>query len=274
MYHMPLEVSLIGFIRTLTAALVGVLMVFLTAGCNGTGDDATDRPTGSAAVSVSALSAADVAGATVSITAADIASPITASLSATNGWQATIGGIPAGTARTFTLSATDGNGVEQYHGTSNNVTITAGQTQSVVIVAQQTSQSAAFTDSAPVIDLAQASSNKVAPGAVVNLNVTAHDPDPSDTLTYNWTTSTGTFASPTAQSTTWTAPTTEGTYPITIAVRDSQQEVTNATIQITVATPPVQAPIPRYVTWLLALLLAATGGLLSHRQRKLAFVQR
>jgi len=135
MNHMPLCVSYLGFIKALTAALVGLLMVFLSAGCNGTGDDKAERPTGSAAVSVSALTAADVAGATISITASDISTPITAVLTSSNGWQATIGGIPAGAARTFTLSATDANGVEQYHGSATNVTVTAGQTVSVNIVA-------------------------------------------------------------------------------------------------------------------------------------------
>lgn len=268
MNHMPLEVSLIGIAKVLAAALVGALVVFLTAGCNGIGDDATDRPSGSAAIVISALSSKDVVNATVSITASDISVPITATLGLSNGWQATVGGIPAGAGRTFTLSATDANDVELYHGATNNVTIAADETASVNIAAQQTSQSAAFADAVPVIDLAQASSNNVAPGAVVNLNVTAHDPDPGDSLTYMWTTSTGTFASRTAQSTTWTAPTTLGTYPITIAVSDSKQEVTTATLQITVTTPPPQVPIPPYVTALLAGLLAAVGGLLSRREQK------
>jgi len=245
-------------------------MVLLSAGCNSIGDDNADRPTGSAAVSVFTLNPGDVAGATISITASDISTPITAALSSSNGWQATIGGIPAGMGRTFTLSASDANGVEQYHGSATNVTVTAGQTVSVNIVAQQSSLSAAFADAVPVIDLAQASSNNVAPGAVVNLNVTAHDPDQGDSLNYSWTASNGTFASATAQSTTWTAPTTLGTYPIEISVRDSKQEVAVATIQVTVAAAP-QVPIPRFAVWLLAGLLATVGGLLSRRQRKPAW---
>jgi len=273
MNHMALYVSYLGFIKALIAALVGLLMVLLSAGCNSIGDDNADRPTGSAAVSVFTLNPGDVAGATISITASDISTPITAALSSSNGWQATIGGVPAGTMRTFTLSATDANGVERYNGSAANVTVTAGQTVSVNIVAEQTSQSAAFADSVPVIDLAQTSSNTVAPGSVVNLNVTAHDPDQGDSLSYAWTASNGTFASATAQSTTWTAPTTLGTYPITISVRDSKQEVTAATIQVTVAAT-TQVPIPRFAVWLLAGLLATVGGLLSHRQRKLAFARR
>jgi len=274
MDHMLLDNCLIGFIKASIAALVGMLMVFLSAGCNGIGDDNADRPTGSAAVSVYALNAGDVAGATISVTAADMATPITAALSSSNGWQATIGGIPAGVTRKFTLSATDANGVEQYHGSATNVTVAAGQTVSVNIVAEQTSPSAAFADAVPVIDLAQTSSNNVAPGAMVNLNVTAHDPDQGDLLNYSWTASSGTFASATTQSTTWTAPTTLGTYPITISVRDSKQEVTTATIQVTVATAGPQVPIPRFAVWLLAGLLATVGGLLSHRQRKPAFARR
>lgn len=119
MNHMPLFISYLGFIKALTAALVGMLMVFLSAGCNGTGDDNAERSTGTAVVSVSALNAGDVVSATISITASDIPTPITAALSSSNGWQATIGAIPAGTART----AIDANGVEQYHGSATNVTV-------------------------------------------------------------------------------------------------------------------------------------------------------
>ena len=259
----PSEVSSIRLIKGVLSALVAVLTIFLASGCGAPGSGELDGPSGSAAVVISALGANDVAGATVSVTATDIAVPVTASLSASNGWQTTIDGIPAGAGRTFTFSATDSNGVEQYRGATNNVTITPGQTQSVVIVAQQTSHSGAFGDAVPVIDLAQASSNKVAPGGVLNLSVTAHDPDANDTLSISWTASTGTFATATAQSTTWTAPSTEGTYPITVSVRDSSQEVTTATLQITVAIPPAPVPIPHFVVWLLAGILAAVGSLLS-----------
>ncbi len=274
MNHLPFEASLIGFTKALAAALVGALVVFLTSGCGGPASDASDRPTGSASVVISALGAGDVTSATVSITATDISVPITATLGSSNGWQATIGDIPAGTGRTFTLSATDSSGNELYHGETDNVTITTNQTQSVVIVAQQDSRAAGFTDAVPIIDLAQASANTVAPGAVVNLNVAAHDPDPGDTLTFKWTASAGVFASPSAPSTNWTAPTALGTYPITISVTDSKQETTTATLQLTVATPP-QVPIPRSVVWLLAGLLAALGSsALSRRQRQPAFVRR
>ncbi len=259
----PSEVSSIRLIKGVLSALVAVLTIFLASGCGAPASGELDGPSGSAAVVISALGANDVAGATVSVTATDIAVPVTASLSASNGWQTTIDGIPAGAGRTFTLSATDASGVEQYHGAANNVTITPGQTQSVVIVAQQTSHSGAFGDAVPVIDLAQASSNKVAPGGVLNLSVTAHDPDANDTLSISWTASTGTFATATAQSTAWTAPSTEGTYPITVSVRDSSQEVTTATLQITVAIPPAPVPIPHFVVWLLAGILAAVGSLLS-----------
>ena len=268
MKHISSEVTSIRLITGAFLILLTALVVFLTSSCGAPGSAANDGPSGSAAVVISALGASDVAAATVSITALDISVPIHAPLGSSNGWQATIAGIPAGTGRTFTLSATDANGVEQYHGTINNVTILAGQTQSVVIVAQQTSQSAAFGDSVPVIDLVQASSNKVAPGGVLNLSVTAHDPDANDSLTFTWTASTGTLASPNAQSTTWTAPSNEGTYPITIAVHDSKQEVTSTTLPITVVTPTVQVPIPQYITWLLAGILVAIGCPLSHHNAK------
>lgn len=265
---MALKASVVRSFGWVVSALSAVLVVFLTTNCSGPASDASDRPSGSAAIVISALTAGDVASATVSITATDISVPVTATLSLSNGWQTTIDGIPAGTGRTFTLSAADSSGVERYHGVTSNVTITAGQTQSVVIVAQQDLAAAGFADAVPVIDLAQASSKTVAPGAVVNLNVTAHDPDPGDTLAFTWTASTGTFASATAALTTWTAPTTLGTYPITVAVSDPKQEITTATLQITVATPPPPVPLPRGMVWLLAGLLAAMGSLWSRQSAR------
>jgi len=224
------------------------------------GTEASQGETGSASVAISALAAKDVAEATLTITAADISTPITAALANTDGsWKTTIGGIPAGSNRTFALSATDTAGAEKYRGQTTGITITANQTQEVAITLQQASASAAFSDAAPVIDLLQASSASVHPGATVNLSVSAHDPDPSDTLSYTWTSANGTLSSSSAPSTTWTAPATLGTYPVMVAVRDAQQETVTSLVQIFVTAAPPPVPIPGSTHWTLLGLLAAAG---------------
>ena len=239
-----------------------------TTGC-GNGEPAVAaRETGTAAVVVSALRASDAATATISISAADIAPTITVPLSTSNGqWAATVGGIPAGANRTFSLSAADSHGTELYRGQANNVTITADQTQEVTIVAQQATPGKAFSDSAPVIDVLQASSSTVHPGDVVNLHVSAHDPDQNDALTYAWSTSTGTLSSANMNVATWTAPAALGTYPITVAVTDAQQESVSATIQMTVSAAAA-VPIPFTARWMLAGLLAGVGCLVLSRTNR------
>jgi len=247
-------------IGALALSLTVGLSTALITGCESAKTEASQGETGSASVVISALTAKDVAEATLTITAADISTPITAALANTDGnWKTTIGGIPAGSNRTFALSATDTAGAEKYRGQTTGITITANQTQEVAITLQQASASAAFSDAAPVIDLLQASSASVHPGATVNLSVSAHDPDPSDTLSYTWTSANGTLSSSSAPSTTWTAPATLGTYPVMVAVRDAQQETVTSLVQIFVTAAPPPVPIPGSTHWTLLGLLAAAG---------------
>jgi hypothetical protein len=168
-----------------------------------------------------ALSASDVANVTVTISATDIPNPIVVALVASGGmWGGTVSQIPAGSNRTFTLSARDPAGVEQYRGTAIGVTIAAGQTTTIVITAQQVTPPPPHNNAAPVIDALVASALTVAPGSAISLAVTAHDPNPGDTLSYAWSAAAGTFTASSAPSTNWTAPPTAGTVHITIDVQD------------------------------------------------------
>jgi hypothetical protein len=195
-------------------SIVGLLLLSIS--CS-SGKDAA----GSAEVAVMAISASDAASATVTITATDIASPIVVSLVASGGaWGGTIGHIPAGLNRTVALSVRDVGGTELYRGQVTGVTISPGQTASVVIAAQQVSPPPSHNNAAPVIDALVASAVTVAPGDVVSLVVTAHDPNPGDTLVYAWIADGGTFSAPSSSATNWTAPATGGTVHITIEVRD------------------------------------------------------
>jgi outer membrane protein OmpA-like peptidoglycan-associated protein len=71
--------------------------------------------------------------------------------------------------------------------------------------------------------------------------VTANGQDPDgDTLSYRWTTPNGTLANPAERSTVWTAPNTEGTYPVTVTVNDGKGGTATATVNIQVIRPPVK----------------------------------
>jgi hypothetical protein len=190
---------------------------------------------GGAEVKVYAINAADVYSVTVTITADDIADPIVVPLTKVGDqWVANLSGIPAGTNRTFTLSARDASDTEIYSGVATGVTITADQTASVSIGGQETNPPPASGNASPVIDALVASSIAVVPGATVTLSVNAHDPDAGDTLAYLWTSPSGTFDTSNTASTTWTAPETAGTYRITVRVQDNHQAQTTMSVDITV----------------------------------------
>jgi PKD domain len=175
---------------------------------------------------------------TVTITGDGITDPIVVPLTQVgNQWVANLNDIPAGTNRTFTLSVLDASGTVIYSGVATGVTITSGQTASVSIGGQQTNAPPATGNSSPVIDALIASSITVSAGATVSLSVTAHDPDAGDTLSYLWTSDSGTFDSANTSATNWTAPETDGTYRITVQVQDNHGAQATMSVDITVSTP-------------------------------------
>jgi hypothetical protein len=199
-------------------AVLGVV-VLLSLGC---GADAKPEPA-DADATVLALGAADAVTVTVSVTGPGIVSPIIVALAKSGSqWGGVIGAIPAGIDRTFTLSARDAVGTEIYAGQATGITITPGHTATVVINAQQVATVPPKHNAAPVLDALVVSAITVAPGDVVSLAVTAHDPNPGDTLSYEWSANDGTFSAPAAPATTWTAPATAGTAHLRIRVRDQK----------------------------------------------------
>jgi hypothetical protein len=216
---------------TLAAAL---LFALSSTGCSD--DPAQSGPErGGVEVKVYAINAADVYSVTVTITGDGIADPIVVPLSKVGDqWVANLSGIPAGMNRTFTLSARDASGTEIYSGVATGVTITADQTASVSISGQETNPPPPISNASPVIDALVASSVAVVPGATVSLSVTAHDPDAGDTLSYLWTSPSGTFGTANAASSDWTAPETDGNYRITVKVQDDHQAQTTTSVDITV----------------------------------------
>jgi hypothetical protein len=90
----------------------------------------------------------------------------------------------------------------------------------------------------PVITSLTPSATEVARGGSCTVNCVATDENTDDTLTYAWSASGGAISG-TGSTVTWTAPTTEGSYSVTVTVSDGKESVSDS-CNITVANiPPV-----------------------------------
>ena len=180
---------------------------------------------------VEAVTADAVSRVLVTVTAPDM-EPLTATLVKTGStWSGTLTAIPVGSNRTFTAEAFDAAGTKLFAGEAKNVTITGGTTAVVNITLQETGPGTGFENDAPRITSLVASTNRVAAGGTVALQVTAMDPNTGDTLSYAWTASAGGFDNPTGTVTTWTAPPVAGSATVTVTVTDSRGA--SATLAIT-----------------------------------------
>jgi hypothetical protein len=89
----------------------------------------------------------------------------------------------------------------------------------------------------PVITSLTPTDTEVARGASSTVNCVASDPNTNDTLTYSWT-ATGGAVSGTGSTITWIAPTTEGSYSVTVTVSDGKKPVSDSVNIQVVNTPP------------------------------------
>jgi hypothetical protein len=95
---------------------------------------------------------------------------------------------------------------------------------------------------APVITSLTPSATTVASGASCTVNCVASDPD-ADALTYSWS-ATGGAISGTGSTVTWIAPTTVGSYTVTVSVSDGKAAAVSESVNIPVVnTPPVIASL-------------------------------
>jgi hypothetical protein len=212
--------------------LLAALVAMSVSGCRPSEDS-----TGSAQFVSSlqqSLSAAEVTRVTVTLTAADLPTR-TVELEEANGqWGGLMGHIPSGAGRTFTAEAFNASGVKLYAGQVTGVTITKGQTAAVALMLQQVQASPPFQNAVPIIDSLVASGSSALPGGRLTLQASAHDPNPSDTLTYAWTASAGTLSSATSARTEWTAPQQVGQVTLTVAVTDPHGSVATLSMKLPV----------------------------------------
>jgi|GEM_PF-2544899 len=205
----------------------------------------TEAPTGGARVAVlgAALDAGDIDRVEVTVTGTGIATPIVVELTgnATSGWSATLTDLPAGLDRTFTGRAYDDTDALIYQGAASPVVIRPGEMSLVTIFMQQVNPPPAFQNTAPRITGLTVSSYSVAAGGTISLSVTAEDPDPDDTLTYAWTSPSGSYTSPSTASTDWTAGGAPGSVVLRIGVSDDTGATATLEIGVTVADDSASA---------------------------------
>jgi 5'-nucleotidase len=137
-----------------------------------------------------------------------------------------VGGIPTGTNYVITLSATTADASVSCGG-SATFNVTAHQTTAVNIALTCKEQGKTggilvngVLNICPVVDGLNVTPNELAIGGSLVVSASAHDSDAAPSaLTYQWTASSGTLSSATAQSPTFTC-TTAGTATLTVAVSD------------------------------------------------------
>lgn len=147
----------------------------------------------------------------------------------------TIGGIPAGSGYTLTLTATSTDGKTTFSG-SAKFDVTAGKTSSVTIRLKGTSAtgngSVAVNGSlnvAPVIDEVTITPSTVNVGSSISLSSAARDPDETPAaLTYYWSTTGGVISDPIAPNATLTSDR-PGTFAVKLTVSDGEFTATSST---------------------------------------------
>jgi len=227
------------------------------------------QPTlGGADLTVHALGALDVGSVVATVSGPSLPAPRSVSLYARGSagtWGGVIGSLPVGSNYVFTVSARDHSNTVDYAGSAAGVAILKDQVTSVIITAQQAVASAPFKNAVPVIDSLVLSSASIVPGATITAKAAAHDPDAGDTITFAWSVSPATdgFSAPSAATTNWIAPVTEGDQILVLTVTDEHGASTAASIVVHVSASngSGQADVNvRFNTWPVVTDLVAAPG--------------
>ena len=149
-------------------------------------------------------------------------------------WGGIVSALPVGVNRTFSAVAVDASGTTLFEGQAAGVAILPDQTVVVSLTLQQVPPPEVFGNAAPCITSLIADRASVATGGTVSLLATAEDPDVGDVLSYAWTASAGSFASPGSLSTDWTAPAQTGPVTLTLTVTDSKGATATLSLTLTV----------------------------------------
>ena len=245
---------------------MGALAALLSlAACSG---DAKHPQVGGADLTVRALDASGISSVVATVSGPSLPAPRNFPLftrEAAAAWGATIGSLPVGSDYLFSVRAFDRSGAVAYAGALAGVVIATDAVSTVVILAQQNTDVGSFKNSVPVIDSWNMSSTSILPGATITATVLAHDPNPGDTIVYAWSASPagGGFSAPSAATTTWTAPVTDGDQTLLLTVTDSHGASTSAStvVHVSASNGHGQADVSvRFNTWPAVTELGATPG--------------
>jgi len=227
-------------LRSSRSAFLPFGALAVAAALSACGQNNQPSATGSANVSVQALSAVPLGAVTVTISGPALYAPkpVTLSPQGSGGsYGALISSLPVGSNYTFTVSASDTSNAPVYVGQATSIAILHNHVTTVVITAQPVNAPANFVNTVPVIDSLVVSSTNIAPGETITAKVQAHDDQIQDTITYAWSANPAgaNFSAPTSTTTTWTAPSAEGDVTLTIQVKDTHGATTSASIVIHVS---------------------------------------
>ncbi len=197
-----------------------------------------------------ALQISDVALVKVTVTGAELPSPLVIPLVRTGTqFSALASDIPVGTDYSFTASATDNSTppVEIYHGSVTQQVIQKNSTANIVINMNQVAAVAPLSKEAPWIDALTASSLLAGYGDSISLKALAHDPDAGQTaqLTFAWSATCGSVSgnvvtagnetTPSVANAVFTAPSADSACVVTLTVTDPTGLGNTASFAITVA---------------------------------------
>lgn len=148
-------------------------------------------------------------------------------------WLNFIGQVPVGANRTFMVQAFNAQSIVIYKGHVHHITVTENE-QVVMVLLQQIKPPDSFSNTVPEITGVTFSTLTPQASQTISLQAFAQDPDISDTITYTWTAAAGLFDNPSNRSTNWTAPSTTGTYTLTLTVRDNRSGQVTANFEVQV----------------------------------------
>jgi hypothetical protein len=154
--------------------------------------------------------------------------PVTCAWSAPSGYLS----APTGTQVTWTAPTTDGSYVITLTATDASGATSTG-TVSVLVVTPG--------NRAPVIATVTASPIAMVQGGTTTLRASVSDPD-DDPVTCIWSAPSGTLSATTGTQVTWTAPTMDGSFLITLVATDDKGGVNAGTVAVLVATPGNEHP--------------------------------
>ncbi len=163
-------------------------------------------------------------------------------LSAATAFAATIGGIPAGTGYSISLTATATDGTTQCAGSATfNVSARATTNVTVALDCHQAARTGSISlngtvNVCPVIDGISANPSQVNVGSNIGLSGAAHDSDNGPAaLSYHWSATSGTFSDATLQNPTFTC-TAAGPSTITLVASDGDSSAGCADTLTTIVT--------------------------------------